>query len=225
MTFDQIVSRVKGRLNLSSADATARIGEYVNDRYHQLTSSIGLEPVRIGKADLVVAFNLSGLPEITTTIFDKITRVTLVVGTSLTTLSELTYDDLTAIPTNTGNPRAWAVKTYNANSVVFVIDAYPSSGTFTLRLEGYTRLTEIAGSTEPVVPEDFHDILIHGAMADELRKMEKPQLAQISEAKYEQRLSDLRMFIAKSAYLDIVQGKNKPSVSWYRPWFSRISMN
>jgi hypothetical protein len=44
-------------------------------------------------------------------------------------------------------------------------------------------------------------------MAGEYRKMEKLSLMQDAEANYEKRLSDLRMWIAKSAYLDVVQGK------------------
>jgi hypothetical protein len=53
--------------------------------------------------------------------------------------------------------------------------------------------------------------------------MEKYQLAADRENKFQQRLSDMRMFIAKSGYLDIAQGKDKPSQTWYRPWYSRIT--
>lgn len=223
MTFDQIVDRVLDRLNLTSVEATTRVGENLNDRYRQVTSSIGLEPVRIGTSDITVNLtNYPDLPELEITTFDKLTKIMLVDGTALRTLKELTYDELTNTPTVTQTPNNWAVKEMGAHSVTIVVDGYTTDDA-TFRLQGYTRLTDISGTTEPVFPEDFHDILVDGAMADELRKMEKPQLAMEREAKYEQRLSDLRMYIAKSAYMDIVQGKNKPSLTWYWPWYSRIS--
>lgn len=229
MTFDAIVSKVLDRLNLTSVDATNRVGEYVNDRYRQATSSIGLEPVRLQATTVVVTAGQVGLPEITATDYDKINRIMLVdtdvSPNTFRVLKEMTYDELTSIPTNSDLPHAWAVKTFGAHSITYVLDAYTPTDPFTLNLNGYTRLTDISSSTEPVFPEDFHDILIHGAMSDELRKMEKPDLAGIAEGKYESRLSDLRMFIAKSAYLDIAQGKDRPSVSWYRPWYSRVSMD
>ena len=55
-------------------------------------------------------------------------------------------------------------------------------------------------------------------------KTQLTTLAQAQEQKYEMRLSDLRMFIARSSYLDIVQGKDKPRQLWYRPWYSRITI-
>lgn len=229
MTFDTIVAKVMKRMNLSSSDAVTRIGEFVNERYRQATSSIGIEAVRLQTTIRVFAAGYAGLPEVVFNDYDKINRIqwvdTSVSPSTFRTLKELTYDELTSMPTNNGLPRAWAVKNLGAHSVTVVLDAYPTTDAMTLRVNGYTRLQDASGSTEPVFPEDFHDLLIHGAMADELRKMEKPQLAQTAEGKYENRVSDLRMFIAKSAYLDIVQGKDKPSVSWYRPWFSRVSVD
>lgn len=226
MTFDTIVAKVMKRMNLTSSDATTRIGEFVNERYRQATSSIGLEPVRLQATTVTFAAGYAGLPEITANDYDKINRVqlldTTVTPSTTRTLKEMTYDELTSMPTNNGLPHAYAIKLMAAHSVTYVIDAYPTTA-FSLRLDGYSRLQDASGSAEPIFPEDFHDLLIHGAMADELRKMEKPQLAQTAEGKYDGRVSDLRMFIAKSAYLDIAQGKDKPSVSWYRPWYSRVS--
>lgn len=76
-----------------------------------------------------------------------------------------------------------------------------------LYADGHTTLTTLSGNQAPDFPESFHDILIFGVMADEYRKMEKFQFYQASEADFERRLSDLRMWIAKSAYKDIYQGK------------------
>lgn len=226
MTFNAIVATVMDRLNLTSSAATTRIGEYVNERYREVTSGIGMITSRRGLTDIIVdATNIiayPSLPEIESTGFEKILRILLLNdGGRVRTLSQKTYDDITNMTTNTELPHCWAVKTIGPSAVIFVLDSYPLTDPFTLRIEGYVQSSTLSGTTEPNFPEDFHDILIHGAMTDELKKMEKPQLAQIAESKFNGRLSDLRMFIAKSAYLDIAQGIDKPGQLWYRPWFSR----
>lgn len=42
MTFDEIVSRVCDRLNLTSSDATTRVGKSVNERYQAVITDVGL---------------------------------------------------------------------------------------------------------------------------------------------------------------------------------------
>ncbi len=68
-----------------------------------------------------------------------------------------------------------------------------------------------ADSDVPLFPSSFHDLLIFGAMATELDKMEKYEFAKKQEAMYQIRLADLRYYIAKSRYLDIHQGKSAPT--------------
>ena len=88
---------------------------------------------------------------------------------------------------------------------------------FTLYADALSTVTTLSGSQKPDFPESFHDILIYGAMADEYFKMEKPQMAQMFDQKFEQRLSDLRGFIAKTAYLDQYQGRyNGRAFRWSR---------
>ena len=45
-TFTEIVAQTAERLNLTSAEALARLGRYVNDRNRQVTSSVGLNTSR-----------------------------------------------------------------------------------------------------------------------------------------------------------------------------------
>lgn len=215
------------RLNLSSPEARTRIGLRVNDRYRRITSSIGLittrrliDSVTIDPTDID-----STLPDYTVDDLEKILKVTLMTSADTPrTLREVTYDELTNVGTNDALPRVWAVKRVGSHEVTITFDGFPATDTFDVKFEGYELSTVLADDAEPVFPEDFHDILVEGAMSDELRKMEKAPLAQMAEAKYEQRLSDLRMFIAKSAYLDIVQGKDKPGYLWYQRWFTRTGI-
>lgn len=229
MDFDTIVSRVMNRLNLTSPDARNRVGDAVNDRYKQVTSSVGVNTSRTTVVPLTVdpqdTVNFPDLPEVTITTLEKISKIVLLALTGSILLKEVTYDELSNIPTAAATPEMWGVKRMGAHEVTFVFNAVPAMEEFTINITGYEIADELVSTMEPFFPEDFHDILVHGAMSDELRKMEKAALAAIAEKKFEDRLGDLRMFIAKSAYLDIAQGKNKPTSLWYRPWYSRVTIS
>lgn len=224
MTFNQIVQKVMTQLNLTSDDARTRAGESVNDRYKRVTSSIGLQTSRRETMELDIDPDDadSTLPDYEIEGLEKVLRVWRRIGaTGIKDLDEYTYTELSMVPTKTAQPTAWAVKRMGAGTVTITIDAFPEEE-FELMVEGYDLADTLENDQEPYLPTDFHDILVAGAMSDELLKMEKPQLAEIQENKYENRLSDLRMFIAKSSYLDILQGKQKVGNLWYRKWFSRI---
>lgn len=226
MTFTTIVQQVMDRLNLSSPEARDRIGAAVNQRYKMSTSSIGVETSRRKIVTMTLDPNEVGniLPDLEVEGIEKVLKVTLPIdGQRIRVLKQLTFDELTNIESVRALPRAWAVKYMGSQTSTITFDSValdPIEAT----IEGYDLTDVLADDAQPFMPEDFHDLLVEGAMSDELRKMEKPQLAQISEQRYEQRLSDLRMFIAKNAYLDIIQGKDKPNQLWYRPWYSRTSM-
>lgn len=121
-------------------------------------------------------------------------------------LSQITFDEMHITPIRLQPARHFAITNMHANSVDIYVDVIPSSP-FKLYADGITTVLTLAGNQTPDLPESFHDILVWGAMADEYQKMEKPQLKQSAEQDYETRLSDLRMFIAKSSYLDIHQGR------------------
>lgn len=226
MTFDQIVADVMSRLNLSSKDAENRIGVRVNDRYRRIVSSIGLSTSKILiKGITVDPIVNTSLPDLTIEDMEKVIRIILVNSSNTQrVLEQLTYDDATKFHLVSRLPNAWAVKRMGASSCTITFDAFPATSTFDISVEGLEITDILADDAVPVFPVDFHDILIEGAMSDELRKMEKPDLASIAESNYERRLSDLRMFIAKSAYMDIYQGRNKPSY-WYKNGFNRTFWN
>jgi hypothetical protein len=227
MTFDAIVDTVMKRLNLTSDVARARIGEAVNERYKKVTSSIGLDTSR--RVDITIEVDpqnsdFDSLPELTIQGVEKVIKISLPnEDGTIKVLSEVYYEEITTVATVSRLPRAWAVKKMGAQQIIVRLDSFPETP-FTLKVEGFDLADELADDAEPYFPESFHDILIEGAKAEELLKMEKPQLAAIADGKYEARLSDLRMFIAMSIYRDIYQGKNKPTQLWYRPWLSRLSI-
>lgn len=228
MTFNEIVQDTMNNLNLTSTEARDRIGVYVNARYKKTTSSIGLITSRRISSTIVVdptdTITYPNLPQLTINTMEKVLKVALIVETSIPKiLPQVTYDQISALPTLDTLPRAWCVVTMGAGHVTIQLDSVTATDTFTLNVEGYDITDTLSGTNVPFLPTDFHDILIEGAMADQLNKMEKPALAAIHDAKYEARLSDLRMFIAKAAWMDLYQGKTKPRSSWYWPWYSRTS--
>lgn len=225
MTFDDIASRVMDRLNFTSTTARERVEGGVNDANREVTSTLGMITSR--QVTNEVTYDPtdvdSTLPIIIVEDVEKIMRVMLdVTDARPRQLDQMTYDDLTAIEVVDGTPKAWAVKTMSAGSVTIVLDAYPSVDEFTLIYDAYDIYTELeAAMDEPIFPASFHDLLVEMVVADELLKLEKPALATIASNKADQRLSDLKMFIAKSAYADYYQGKNSASMLWSRRPFNR----
>lgn len=219
MIFDELVSEVCERLNLTSDEAKSRVSRELNMRYRRVTSSIGLETSRRTQVSKAATIGSSSLT------FTGIEKIIAVIDKSSGTdiiLSQVTPDEIHILPVKEQPPRNFAVNRMHSTSVEITLDCVPTT-TFTLYADGHVSLSTLSGGQAPDFPESFHDILIYGAMADEYRKMEKENYAKDSEIDYERRLSDLRMWIAKSAYLDIYQGKyNNSRLRWLQggpdPW-------
>jgi hypothetical protein len=197
MTFTEIVTDTMDRLNLSSADATARIGRFVNSRYRRVTSTIGLQTSRRTTVSTAVTLGVQAVVlalEKVLTVYHSGTGVQSV-------LPEITYDQMRNRGAGAGTiPTCYCIASMDANSVTILLDILPQSA-LDIYADGMANVSTLSGSTEPPFSASYHDVLVYGAMADELTKMEKPQLAKQAEQRYEEVLSDLRMYIAKSAYL------------------------
>jgi hypothetical protein len=220
MTFSDIVSRTLARLNLSSTTAETRVGEAVNEVYRAVTSSLSVDTSKNDVAEYTVNSTVtaySTLPEITFESMEKIIQIDYLPSATARPepLEQVSLDSILELKVDDAKPKRWAVRAISANTVTIRLDAYPVAENFILRIHSLITLAELSGGDEPLIPESFHDVLIHGALAIEYTKMEKVALAQMSQRNYEMRLSDLRMFIMKSAYMDNIQGKN--SLQRY-PW-------
>lgn len=225
MTFDEIVSETMDRLNLTSQDARDRIGKRVNSRYRDVTASLGLLVARrmVQDIELDPTDTDLDLPDVVIEDIEKVVKIAVVNdGGRVQRLTQLSYDDITnrSQPVG-GTPHAFAVKRMGTSTVTITLDRYPAVTPFTLRIEGYDVTDVLADDAEPMLPLSFHQLLVEGTMADELRKMEKVPLAEIADTKFDEMVSNLRMFIAKSAYQDVVQGLNRPMSVGYRFWCDR----
>lgn len=129
-------------------------------------------------------------------------------------LNEQSFQTLRNLPVmNTDPAQNYAIQLMEAGTVTIFLDSTPQSA-YILSADVVINLSDLSGSQQPPFPVDFHDILIWGGLADELYKMEKYDLAEKQEGKFEKRLGELRLFIAKSAYMDIYQGKSRRNGWW-----------
>lgn len=198
-----MTTEVMDRLNLTSSEASDRIGRAINNRYRRVTSSIGMELTR-----RVTVSNTATIGNRTITFegVEKLINVTDRSDTPYIILDEVTNDEMIKLPIRSDPPRNYAIVRYYSNAVDIYLDSIPATA-FTLYADAHNEVINLAGDDEPEFSESFHDVLIFGAMAEEYRRMEKIDYARDSEQDYERRLSDLRMWLAKSAYLDLYQGK------------------
>jgi hypothetical protein len=207
MTFDEIVEAVRDQLNLTSTESETRVGKRLNQRYKWLTSSLGLNITRRITRPATATI---GSSELTFTDIEKIVNVVDRTSSPHKILTEVVVDRLRSEAVTTrATPRRYAVLTTTDSTVTILMDCVPETA-FVLYADGYRTLSTLSGELVPAFPESFHDVLYWGTLADEYRKMMQPALAKDAEDTYQMRLSDLRMFIAKSAYLDIAQGIDNP---------------
>jgi hypothetical protein len=205
MTFTEIVQAVKDRLNLVSTEATTRIGVEVNDHYKRVTASLGMNTTRRAAvsaivADLASTLTFSGLEKIINVVYRDVRPYRVLREVSIEQLRQ-------SQPYTNSAPTAFAVLHSTATAVEVELDCIAEAPSlFTLYAEGYTTLSDLSGTDVPVIPESFHDLLVHGALADEYKKMEKRGFAKDERDEYESRLGELRFFLAKSAYQDLYAG-------------------
>ena len=205
MTFTELQTEILDRLNLSSTDAQTRVGRAINRIYRKVTTAIGLQ---LSRRTTTTANTTIGSSSVT---FANTEKVITVVNRNVSpyrTLQEVTLDEIQEDQAFASGdaPTMYAVKSHTSDTVTVTINRLAAT-VFALHADVHQAVADLSGSNEPAFPESFHDVIIEGVMADELRKMEKPALAKIAKDEYESTLSDLRMWIAKTGYIDIYQGK------------------
>jgi hypothetical protein len=211
MTANELISYVADLVNQSSDEAKERIGRSLNVRYKQVTSAIGLASTRREEIPAVATI---GSRYMTFTGVEKLENVFRRVGTKVYILDELTNDELLDTNIRTEPPHAYTVYSVAPTSVTIKLDCTPTTG-FTLYATALQDASSISNTDVPNFPESYHDVLVQGVMADELSRKEKFDQAMVCEKKFESRLSDLRMFVAKTAYLSLYRGKHADAEGWW----------
>ena len=206
-TFTELKTEIKDRLSLTSTEADTRVGRILNQKYKEVTTSVGLVTTR---RTTVSTLATTGQSTLTFTGIEKIINVVDRRDTNYKIIPEADIEELKEDQVFTLTfPSKYAVQSTTYTTVTILMNCVPVvASPFTLYADGWANMATLSGSNVPVFAESFHDILVWGVLADEYRRIMKLDLALDAEKKYEKRLSELRLFIASSAYLDIYQGKH-----------------
>jgi hypothetical protein len=210
MTFDQIVSLVARRLNLTSTTAITRIGESVNEAYKNLCTSMGMQQSAqtTAEATTVAGSNLLTFGPIPI----KVQKVMSVFNPAYPKPNLLTEVDLAVLRNmipGTDPAQNYCIYQSYADRVTVMLDS-TASAPYSLEADVIGLKATLNGADVPNFAEGYHDTLVYLGMAIEYDKQEKPDMAMKMEAKYDRRCSELRLFLAKSAYQDIYQGRTAP---------------
>lgn len=209
MTFDEIVYDVMDRLNLSAASAQDRIGRSVNERYKQLCASMGIQtsarsttpvtsPTVIGSRNVTFGSATTKVQKIIT-VFDA------TISPAVGVFTERSVDHLRNQSDSGDRSREFAVLAMGAFTVTIFLGGTPTT-VRTLSADVELNKATLAGTDVPAFAEAYHNILTTYGMSIELEKMEKKDAAREKKAESEYLASELRMYIAKSGYLDIIAG-------------------
>ena len=216
MTFTQIVTRVMERANLTSTAAQTRIGTEVNEVYREFVSSMGMETSIRGETTTLsvngsryVTFGGSGEDDDHVIKLLSVYLPTSIAPPPYNVLISTTFDELRNTIPGTWPPQRYAISKMNPQSVEIFLDCTATDNVSVLNADCELASATMSGTDQPNFPENFHDIVIYGVLAIEFDIMEKPDRVKWANAKYEQRSSELRMFIAKDAYIRIHQGKSE----------------
>jgi hypothetical protein len=204
LTFTEIQTAIKDRLNYNNTATDTRLGNSINRIYKQVTSSIGVRRARYNNTSMAVT---ADNPEVVFSGVEKLLTVWRQSDSgSPTILREVPMERLReALASDSDKPNYYAIKKQTSNTVTIRLDHTPDTA-YTLYADVIAEVSDLSGSNEPAFPESFHDILVEGVLMEEYRKLEKVALARDSERTYKERLSDLRMFLATSASMDMYQG-------------------
>lgn len=203
MTFTDIVNQVAEDLNLTSTDAINRIGRHVNRQYNRLLALPWLQISRRGTVSQPTTVGVRYLMFPVTKLYSVFDP-----NRDNQTLGERTFDEMRNMIVRSDPPNEYAIARADASSVTLFLDCTPAT-VYSLTADAELRVITLSGNQVPGFNEDFHDILIYGAKELELLKMEKADLAAEARGDWDQRLSDLKFHIAKTSYLDYLQGKDR----------------
>lgn len=224
MTFDDIVDAVCLDLNITQPASVVRVGLHVNRRYQQVQGALGLN------LNSRVSFEIGLTPNSQEQILDESTtpEVQRIVSlyaqhdpdTDWCPLDELTFEQMQHEVPTTGNATKWCRKRVGATSTTFLVNSTVPDG-MVVMVEGEEHASILEDDDIPEFPEAFHDVLIFGAKADELRKMEKFAAAKEFEGdeehpsgsyNFQGRLAQLRLKSILMQHGTIVQGIQQPRV-------------
>lgn len=201
MTLEQIEDRIMTRLGLTTPEQRRRIRDEINDRYRQVTSAVNLARTRRGTRQVTTASGstnvvMSGVT-LLETLYDPTIRKRPLTEVSMPWIRA--RDSAGEI---TGPPEVFATLTHLND--VLTLHLYPTpDGAYTYDADVLLAGEDLTDPDDaPGFPSDYHDILVDGVLADEYSRVEKAvPMAERLELKFERRLSELRLHLARAVWL------------------------
>lgn len=205
MTFLELQTDIMESLGLTTPTARTRVKRLINKRLRQVQSGIRLSLTR---RTVVSGTTTSGSSVMTVSgakILDVYDKDTLKRTLGQVLIGEMRRMD--APQEVVGPPFTWAESLRGALVTIIELYPQPTSSDNYLFFDVLDNATDlVADGDEPAFPADFHDLLVDAVRYDELKKMEKMlPLAKEAKKQFDDRMGDLRYFIAKSAYLKVRQ--------------------
>lgn len=207
MTFTEIQTAICDRVNLTSTTDLTRVGNTINRKYREITSSLGIKHTsRRSTVSTACSIGVSTLQFSTT---EKVVAVFNRNVSPYCQLDEVTVDELRRQqPFNTSDtPTQYAIQQIAADTVTILLNVIPQTA-FTLYADVYSTTATLSGTDKPVFSESYHDILVSAVLVEEYMKVEKPKLSITEEKRVETRMGELRLWIAVSTTKKIYQGKD-----------------
>lgn len=201
MTLADLESRVMARMNFTAPDQRTRVRAALNDRYREVQSTLGLSRTRRSSKTFTTAIGTATVSATGVSALETLYDTTIR-KRPLDEVSLIWIRERDAAGSVTGTPEVYAIETHTNDAITLRLFPIPNAVQALSAdvLASGTDMTE--ADDAPSFPSDFHDILVHGVLADELLKIEKARpLAQIEEQKFEKRLSELRLHLARTAWL------------------------
>jgi hypothetical protein len=206
MTFTELVNEVMARTRQTSTEAQTRIGREVNDRYRRVQTTVGLQTSRMTVLDAVT---VPGEEHVTFSASKVIDVWIAAPAGQRRMLQQITFNDWrsrqVSVNPNNGQPTFYAIGEWDGEGVRVYFSPVPDQA-YTVRADAIGLPTALIDAGVPAFTPDFHDVIMYGALADEWTQLKQEELARGATGLYEQRLSELRYYIAKENSLAIVQG-------------------
>jgi len=203
LTFTEIVTAVTSQCNLSSTEATTRVGAAVNRHYRRITSLCGMETARFVTRSTAMTV---GVSQVIFTSIEKIDRVLDISdAANIRLLPESSLHHIRTKQPGAAAPQEWCTQNVNGTSVTILTDTVPDDD-YSLQADGWTTLSDLSGSDVPAFPPSFHDILTFYVLDEELLRKEKSDLADRYKAKADALLEKLQFHLADTPTQEIRQG-------------------
>jgi hypothetical protein len=203
VTLTEIRDKVADRLNLTSTQALARIVDSINERYRWLASDVSLQTIErqtISANSTIGSRSMVFSAEKLLSVFNPSTTPPFILGL-------VSFDELRNETVGTDPPQKYAIQLMGASTVTIFLESQAAT-VYSLNADALVNLITLSGTMVPAFAQDYHDILVYGAMATELDKMEKYDLSDKKEAQFEKRLGQFKLYQASSSYMDYIQGKD-----------------